>query len=407
MTRLPLEGIRIIEPGQLVAAPFASALMADFGAEVIKTEMPGRGDPLRQLAPIMHDGNSVWWKTIARNKKSVTLDLRTAEGQALFKRLAERADVVLENFRPGVMDRWGLGWEDLRKVNPRLIMARQSGFGQDGPYAARPAYGMMVEGYGGLTATLRHADTAPSLSGICDHVAGLSIAYAVMFALYHRDVHGGPGQLIDNAASENVLRVAGDPHLTSYSLGLVSSAARRNSKYPSWPEGSLRGSGVFPTADDRHVALHSGTAGTSIWENFMKGMGRPDFLLEKDYPPGSQDRADRGREIELAVRAFFAERSQAEIIEFAEANDVTIAPIRWMDDILEDPQLKHRGAFVEVPDAGSEPLTMIRPTPVLSETPGEVRHAGPTLGANNQEIYGRLLGLSEEEMDSLRNAGVI
>src|SRR5438094_4810332 len=165
MTNLPLEGIRVIEPGQLVAAPFASTLMADFGAEVIKTEMPGTGDPARQLGPFTASGQSIWWKTVSRNKKSVTLDLHKPRGQEVFKQLVEQADVVLENFRPGVMDRWGLGWDDLRSVNPRLIMVRQSGFGQDGPYAGRPAYGMIVEAYGGMSVGNRYSDTPPVITG--------------------------------------------------------------------------------------------------------------------------------------------------------------------------------------------------------------------------------------------------
>lgn len=407
MPKLPLEGIRVIEPGQLIAAPFATNLMADFGAEIIKTEMPGTGDPARKLGPFTPSGQSVWWKTVSRNKKSVTLDLRKPRGQELFKELTKTADVVIENFRPGVMDRWGLAWDDLRKINPRLIMARQSGFGQDGPYATRPAYGMIVEAYGGMTADNRYSDMPPLITGLCDHFAGLSILYAVMFALYHRDVHGGPGQLIDNAASENVLRISGDPAATAHRLGIKQNQGRGRSQFPTWPAGALKSAGVYLTKDERYVTLHSGTAGTSIWENLMKGIGRPDLLDEASYPVGSEQRVERGREVEKTLREFFATKTQAEIIEFATEHDVTIAPIRGMDEILEDPQMIFRKAFIDVPDEELGPLTMVRPTPLFSETPGQVFHAGPALGAHNQEVYGGLLGLSEAEIEALKEEKVI
>ena len=407
MADLPLKGIRIIEPGQLIAAPFATNIMADFGAEVIKTEMPGIGEPGRQLGPFTPSGQSIWFKTVSRNKKSVTLDLRTPKGQEIFKSLTEKADVVLENFRPGVMDRWGLAWDDLRKVNPRLIMVRQTGFGQDGPYSSRPAYGMVVEAYGGMTNGNKYSDGPPVHLGLCDHIAGLSIVYAIMFALFHREVHGGPGQLIDNAAAENVLRISGDPAATAYRLGVKQNVGKGSSKYPSWPEGSLKGGGVFLTKDDRYVSLHPGTAGTAIWANLVKGIERPDFLDEQPYPQGSEARVQRGREIEKAVRDFFRQRTQAEIIEFATHEDVTMAPIRGIDEILEDPQMLFRNAFIEVPDEELGTLTMVRPTPVFSETPGQVFHAGPSLGAHNHEVYGGMLGMSDDEIEALKMEKVI
>jgi crotonobetainyl-CoA:carnitine CoA-transferase CaiB-like acyl-CoA transferase len=401
-----LNGIRILEPGQLVAAPFAAALLADFGAEVIKTELPGRGDPARGLAPFNDTGSSIWWKTVSRNKKSVTLDLRQPKGQAIFRELVKHVDVVLENFRPGVMDGWGLGWEVLREINPKLIMARQSGFGQDGPYSTRPAYGMMVESYGGLTAGNRYSDTPPVITGISDHITGLFIAKAVMVALYHRDVHGGPGQLIDNAAAENTLRLVGDPNITAAALK-ASYKRMPTSTYPSWPAGALRMAGVFKTRDDKFIAFHSGTPGTSIWENFVRAIGRPDFLDDEPYPAGSEARVTRGREIESCVREFFASRDRADIIAFGAEHDVTIAPIQDMEDILHDPQVAYRGALIQVEDEEMGTLTMVRPTPVLSETPGRVRHAGPKLGAHNDEIYRGMLNMSDEDLAALRGEKVI
>jgi crotonobetainyl-CoA:carnitine CoA-transferase CaiB-like acyl-CoA transferase len=401
-----LAGIRILEPGQLVAAPFASTMLADFGAEVIKTELPGTGDPARHMAPMTKDGASIWWKTVSRNKKSVTLDLRKAEGQEIFRRLVKEVDVVLENFRPGVMDAWGLGWEELRAINPRLIMVRQSGYGQDGPNARKPAYGMMVEAYGGMTANNRYADTPPVVTGLCDYIAGLFIAQSIMIALYHRDVHGGGGQLIDNAAAENALRIAGDPALTAIQLG-VPHGRRPPSAYPSWPDEALRAPGLFETRDGKHVNLHSGTPGTKIWENFVNGLGRPDFLDEAPYPKGSEARRARSRGIERFVRDFFASHSRDEIVAFAEAHDVTIAPVQDMDDIIRDPQFAARGVLVQVDDEEMGSLTMVGPVPRFSETPGQVRHAGPPLGAHNAEIYQRLLGMTEADLAALRERKVI
>jgi crotonobetainyl-CoA:carnitine CoA-transferase CaiB-like acyl-CoA transferase len=400
-----LSGIRILEPGQLVAAPFASTLLADFGAEVIKTELPGRGDPARGLGPFADDGSSIWWKTVSRNKKSVTLDLRKPKGQALFRELVKHVDVVIENFRPGVMDGWGLGWDVLREINPRLIMARQTGYGQDGPYADRPAYGMMVESYGGFTATNRYADTMPAISGISDHIAGLFIAKAVLIALYHRDVHGGGGQLIDNAAAENVLRIAGDPGITAAKLGVAK--ARPKSGYPSWPVGALKMPGLYKTGDERFVAFHTGSPGSSMWANFANGIGRPDFLDEAPYPPKSPEREARGREIERAVRDYFLSRPRDAIIAFAVEHDITIAPVQDLNDVLADPQVAHRGALIQVPDEEMGPLTMVGPVPRLSETPGEVRHAGPPLGSSNKEVYEGLLGLTPAELAVLAEEKII
>lgn len=401
-----LSKIRILEPGQLVAGPFASTLLADFGAEVIKTELPGRGDPARKLPPYNDSGDSIWWKTVSRNKKSVTLDLRKPEGQELFRELVKHVDVVVENFRPGVMEGWGLGWDVLHEINPRLIMARQSGFGQDGPYSNRPAYGMIVECYSGMTAGNRYAESPPAITGISDHIAGLFVAQAVMIALYHRDVNGGQGQMIDNAAAETSLRIAGEPYLTAAAMG-AQYGRTPSSTYPSWPEGVLAMPGVYPTRDDKFVALHTGTAGTSIWKNFCEGIGRPDILDDSPYPPGSPERIKRGREIERTVRDWFASHDRDDIVAFADKHAVTIAPIQDMNDVTKDPQFAYRGTLIEVEDDEMGTLTMVRPTPVLSQTPGKVHHAGPKVGANNDEIYKGWLGLGDERLAELQQEGII
>jgi formyl-CoA transferase len=404
---LPLSGVRVLEPAVLLAAPFASSLMADFGAEVIKLEIPGSGDPMRQLPP-MHEGKSLWWKATARNKKSATLDLRTEKGQEIFKRLAAQSDVVIENFRPGVMERWNLSWETLHALNPKLIMVRQTGFGQFGPYSQRPAYGMIVESYAGLPDALGFADTPPVMSGLGDNLAGLVIVYAIMFALYHRDVHGGPGQLIDNAASEGMLRVVGEHRVPGVGLGLPPFPKRSSTgPHMSIGQDALRVAGMFATGDGRWCVLHSGTAGTAIWANLMKAIGREDLLDESAYPPGSEARTRRREEIDAAVTEWFGSHTRDEIMQVAADNAVTIAPVYNMEDAMRDPHFVAREAFITVEDEDFGALQMVNVTPRFSETPGAVHHTGPSVGAHTEEIYSSLLGMSTGEIDALRAEGVI
>ena len=404
MSSLPLEGVRVLEPAVLLAAPFATSLMGDFGAEVIKCELPGVGDPLRHMGP-MRDGTSLWWKATSRNKKSITVDLRQPRGQELFKRLATHADVVLESFRPGVMEGWGVGWEDLRKVNPRLIMCRQSGFGQDGPYASRPGYGNVSESYAGLAIRTAYSDTPPAGTGMGDYIAGLHIVHAIMFALYHRDVHGGPGQVIDNAAVQAVLRQSGEYAVTAAQFGMEA-MPRGVSNPSSWGE-SLRGGGYFRTRDGKWCLLHSGTPGTAFWANFMKALGHEEYLDEDSYPPGSEARRMRSAEIHQTVQEWFDNRDRDDATTEAVKIGVTIAPLYTTAEMMKDPHLQAREAFVEVEDPDLGPLKMVTPTPRFSETPGRVRHTGPRLGEHNNEVYGSLLGLSSGELEELQKGKVI
>jgi formyl-CoA transferase len=407
MSDLPLKGVRILEPAVLLAAPFASSLMADFGAEVIKLELPGTGDPMRQLPP-MHEGQSLWWKATARNKKSATLNLRVPKGQEIFRRLAAQSDVVVENFRPGVMAGWNIGWETLHQLNPKLIMVSQTGFGQFGPYSQRPAYGMIVESYAGLPDSLGFSDTPPVGSGLGDNLAGLVIVYAIMFALYHRDVHGGPGQLIDNAASESILRIVGEHRVPAAGFGLPAFPKRAaGDPHMSIGVDSLRVAGMFATADGRWCALHSGTAGTQIWANLMRAMGREDLLEESAYPAGSDARKQRRLEIDAAVTEWFGSHTRDEIMHAAEEHAVTIAPIYNMEDAMADRHFAAREAFIEVEDEDFGPMRMVNVSPRFSETPGAVHHTGPHVGAHTEEIYGELLGMGAAEIEALRAEGVV
>jgi crotonobetainyl-CoA:carnitine CoA-transferase CaiB-like acyl-CoA transferase len=406
-SRQPLEGVRILEPAVLLAAPFASSLMADFGAEVLKLELPGTGDPMRQLGP-MYQGQSLWWKATARNKKSVTLDLRTAKGQELFRRLAVHSDVVIENFRPGVMEGWNVGWETLHELNPKLIMVRQTGFGQFGPYSQRPAYGMIVESYAGLPDSLGFADTPPVGSGLGDYLTGLVIVYGVMFALYHRDVHGGPGQVIDNAASEAILRVIGENRVPGFHLGLPLPPKRPASHaHGTMGEDAFKVAGYFETADGRWCALHPGSAGTAIWANLMRAVGREDFLDESGYPPGSEERNKRRTEITDTITQWFGSHSRDEIMRIADEQQITVAPIYSIYEAMGDPHFGVRNTFIQAEDQDLGPLDMVGVMPRFSETPGIVRHTGPAIGQHTEEIYGSLLDMGPEELAQLRQQSVI
>jgi crotonobetainyl-CoA:carnitine CoA-transferase CaiB-like acyl-CoA transferase len=245
-------------------------------------------------------------------------------------------------------------------------------------------------------------------SGLGDNLAGLVIVYAIMFALYHRDVHGGPGQLIDNAASEAMLRVVGEHRVPGVGLGLPVPPKRSASK-PHMTIGAdqLRVAGMFETSDKRWCVLHSGTAGTAIWANLMKAIGREDFLDESDYPAGSQARAARREEIDTTVSAWFASHTRDEIVDTAAKYEVTIAPVYTMQDAMADPHFIAREAFIQVEDEDFGPLSMVNVTPRLSETPGAVHHTGPHVGAHTEEIYGELLGLSHDDIEALRAEGVV
>ena len=403
--RYPMEGVVVLEPAHMIAAPWAATLLAEFGAEVIKLEMPGSGDPMRKVPPV-HDGISLWWKVVGRNKKSITCDLRGPRGRDIFKRLVEGADVVIENFRPGVMEKWGLGWEDLRAVNPKLIMVRGSGFGQTGPYAARPAFGLNVEAFGGIPNALGYAGTPPAYTGLGDPIAGLMMAYGLMFALYHRDAHDGPGQYVDNSAAEAILRLVGDNAIPYAGLGLP----EREKSSVDMPSrggqfGEFRCIGVFPNSDGKWVAFTPSTR--QIWDRFMKALGREDFLDEASYPRGSKEREERAEEVHSFVREWFASRTRDEVVRLMEQYEVPVGPVNSMADILRDSQLEARRAIIEVPDPDFGTLKMVNAVPRLSETPGEVRHSAPQVGEHNDEIYRVRLGMSSDEIEALKAEGII
>ena len=392
----PLEGIRVVEAATLFAAPLAGMLLGDFGADVVKIEHPRRPDPARGHGP-SKDGVGLWFKALARNRRLVTLDLSKPEGAELFLRLAERADVVLENFRPGTLERWGLGPDELRDANPRLVVARVSGFGQTGPYAARPGFGTLAEAMSGFAALNGDPEGPPLLPplALADGVAALATAFAILAALRARE-ETGRGQVVDTSLVEPLLTLLG-PQVTAYDLLGELQPRTGNRSSHNAPRN------VYRTADGSWVAVSA--SATSIAARVLRLVGRPDLVEEPWFATGS-GRAAHVDEIDAAVSAWIGMRSRDEVVAAFDAAEAAIAPVYDARDILADPQLAAVGAITTVPDDELGPLRMPNVISRLSETAGEIRHAGGRQGADTDAVFAEL-GIDADELARLREAGVV
>jgi formyl-CoA transferase len=397
--RMPLEGLRVLELGQLLAGPFAGMLLANFGAEVIKVEPPKVGDPLRRWRG-MYRGTSLWWVVMSRNKKCITLDLKSERGQQLCRELAARSDILVENFRPGTLERWGLGPEALWAVNPRLIIVRVSGWGQTGPYAGRPGYASVAEAMGGIRYVMGHPDRPPIRPNLSlgDTIAGLHAAFAALVAVYARDVLGiGRGQVVDVSLAEAVFNMT-ESMLPEYDkLGVV--RERQGTKL----------SGIAPTntyrcQDGRYVVI--GGNGDSIFRRLMYAIGRPD-LAEDPRLAHNDGRVAHEQEIDEAIEAWTQKHTLEEVVQILERAQVPCGPIYSIADVVKDPHFQARGLFEDVELAPGDWVKIPAIVPFLSETPGHTRWIGPPLGAHNEEIFGQLLGLSLSEIAALQEAGII
>ncbi len=395
-TPRPLDGIRVLELGQLLAGPFAGTLLAYFGAEVIKVEPPG-GDPIRQWR-IVRDGASLWWRSLGRNKKCVTLNLRDPAGRALARRLAERCDVLIENFRPGILEGWGLGPDDLKPVNPGLIFVRISGYGQDGPYAARPGYASVCEGIGGLryvNGVPGEPPVRPNLS-LGDTFAGLHAAFGVLLALLDRQRRAPhTGQTVDVALYESVFNL-----LEAVVPEYDGAGAIRE------PSGSTV-TGIVPTGtyrcrDGNYVII--GGNGDSIYKRLMHVTGRAD-LAEDPRLAGNAGRVEHQQEIDTAITAWTATLDSREALTRLEAAEVPAGPIYNVADMVTDPHFLARGLF-ETVEINGKPLKIPAILPKLAETPGATNWPGPEIGSHNMEVFGGLLGLSAAELATLKGQGV-
>jgi formyl-CoA transferase len=394
----PLAGIKILELGQAIAGPFAASFLAWFGAEVIKVEPPGTGDPLRNWR-VVHQGTSLWWYSMARNKKCVTLNLRAKEGQHIARELAKRVDVVLENFRPGTLEKWGLGYENLKKENPGLILARISGYGQTGPNAQKPGFAAVAEAFGGLRYVTGEPDRPPVRPNLSlgDSVAGLHAALGILMALYHRDAKGGTGQVIDVALYESVLNLM-EGAIPEFDLAGVK-REREGMRLT-----GIVPSGTYPCADDAYIVI--GANGDSIFRRFMSAIGRDD--LAQDARLAQNDgRSCHVDEIDEAISAWTLRHPAREAIRILEAAEVPAGPIYSAGEMIEDPHYRERGVYEQVELPGGQSVKLPTVAPKLAATPGGLRWIGPPLGAHNNEVYRDWLGLPAAELARLASEGVI
>jgi crotonobetainyl-CoA:carnitine CoA-transferase CaiB-like acyl-CoA transferase len=390
-----LSDLRVVDCSRLIAGGVLATMLADLGADVLKVENPRGGDPIRTWSKSLGE---LWWKVYGRGKRSITLNLTKPEGQALLKRLAGTADVLIENYVPGTFEKWGLGWDVLSLVNPRLVMVRVSGWGQDGPYRDRPGFGTMVEAMTGFAATTGPADspTLPSFP-MADMVAAQAGAVAVLAALHYRDRVSGRGQMIDLPLYEPLLAILGPNALEYRAHGIVRERIGNRSHNAS-PRGT------YKTRDGKWVALSASTPASA--DAMFTALGIGHLLAEPRFATNDA-RIANGEAVDEAIALAIGKRSREEIVGLFETEGLTAAPVYDIADIMEDPHFKARRTFVEVPDPELGTVTMTAPTPRLSETPGRVRWAGPALGAHNREVYAGELGLSDAELERLEADGII
>ena len=406
MAELPLAGLRILDVGTRIGAPFAATLLADFGAEVIKVEQPGSGDFMRSIGPF-EEGYSLWWAVEGRNKKSITLDLRKPRGRDLLKRLVVHADAMVENFRPGTLERWGLGPDVLEELNPRLVLSRVSVYGQTGPYRDRPGLDRNGIAMGGLLYLTGYPDRPPVRPGviISDYLTAVFNALSLMIALYHRDASRGDraaeaerrGQTIDLSLYGSVLRIL-EHTVASYDrLGTVRER-QGNRLANSAPLDN------WETADGQYVSLIA--AGDGLFPRLARMMGREDLLSDPRFDR-LRARVEHADEINEIVGRWCRERTAAEIERLCLEAEVPFARCYSIADICSDPHVRARGDLERVDDPVVGPLLMQGLHARFSRTPGSIRRAAPRLGEHNDEVYGGLLGLASEDLDALRADGVI
>lgn len=394
----PLDGLAVIEAGSMISGPTVGRLLADFGADVIKIEHPAYGDHLRNFGP-QKDDVGLWWKYLGRNKRSVTLDLGTERGQIVFEDLVSEVDILIENFRPGTFEKWNLGYDRLSDVNPGLVMLRISGFGQDGPYAERPGFGTLAEAMSGFAYLNGFTDRPPLLppTGLADGIAALYSTFAVMFALYHRDVNGGSGQVVDTSLIEPIFSLLGPQPLRYDQLGEIESRSgnRSNSSAPR---------NAYRTGDDRYVAISASAQPLAM--RVFDAIDRPDLKDDPRFETNAA-RVEHVDELDDVIQSWMDDHTREETLAAFEAADATIAPIYNVEDILNDEHYQARDAVVTVRDDQLGDARVQDAFPRFSDTPGSVAHLGPELGAHNEEVYGDLLGYDAETITELTDEEVI
>ena len=395
---MPLDDIRVIELGQLLAGPFCGQLLGDFGAEVIKVEDPASGDPMRQWGREKPYGKSLWWPVVARNKKSVTADLRVPEGQELVRKLVAEADVLIENFRPGTLERWGLAPDDLRQMNPGLVITRVTGFGQTGPYASRAGYGSIGEAMGGIRYVTGDPDRPPARAGISigDSLAATFAAVGTLVALHQRS-RTGRGQIVDSAIYEAVLAMM-ESLLPEWQIA----GYQRERTGTTLP--NVSPSNVYPTVGGEMVLIAANQ--DTVFRRLATVMGRPELAADTRFATHSA-RGENMAELDGLIAEWSSTVEADQLLSLLHEDGVPAGRIYRAQDMFADPHFAARQAIVRLahPDLGD--FAMQNVAPKLSDTPGQVRHVGPELGQHNEEIYGGLLKLDNDAMSSLRSTGVI
>jgi formyl-CoA transferase len=397
----PLDGMRVIELGALLAGPFAGRLLADLGAEVIKVEPPDRPDPMRNWGQATYRGRSLWWPIVSRNKRCVTLNLRTEEGQELLLELAKRSDAVVENFRPGTLERWGLGYDRLSEVNPAIVLVRVSGYGQTGPYAGRAGYAAAAEAMGGLRYINGYPDENPPRSGISlgDSLAGMFAAQGLLAALYKRDaLEGGTGQVVDVSILESCFAML-ESAAPEYDL-LGRTREPSGTRLP-----GVSPSNVFEASDGKRLVIAANQ--DSVFRRLCAVMGAPELADDPRYATHNA-RAENQDELEARIAEWAARHESSDIVGRLSAEGVVCGPIYSIADIFADPHVRAREMLVEHDDPELGRYAGPGVLPKFSATPGSVRWTGPwRMGAHNAEVFGDLLGLAEDELSALEERGVL
>jgi formyl-CoA transferase len=397
----PLSGLRVVELGSLLAGPFTGRLLGDLGAEVIKIEAPGKPDPIREWGKARYEGHSLWWPVQSRNKKCVTLNLSEERGQELLLRLVEHADVVTENFRPGTLERWGIGYERMSEINPRVILARVSGYGQTGPYAERAGFASVAEAMGGLRYVNGYPDEAPPRMHLSlgDSLAGMFAAQGILAAIYERDVAGsGLGQVVDVSLMEASFAMLESTVPEYDRLGIVRGPQGTNLK-------GVAPSNIFRSRDDKWMVIAANA--DNVFRRLCGAMGRPELADDERFSTHLA-RGDNQEEIEGIVADWARTHDAADIDGILNEAGVICGPIYTIADIFEDPQFRARDMLLEHVDPEFGAYIGPGIVPKLTRTPGSVRWSAPwEMGSHNDEVYGELLGLAVDERASLREAGVI
>lgn len=394
---MPLRGVRVIELGSLVAGPYASAMLAQFGAEVIKIEPPGEGDPLRKWR-MLHDGTSLWWYSQNRNKKSVTLNLKTLAAQKIIKDLVKDADIVIENFRPGTLEKWGLGWIDLSAINPALVMVRISGYGQTGPYSDRPGFAAIAECMGGLRHVTGFPDRPPVRVGVSlgDTLAGLYGTIGALIAMHHLKVNDGKGQYVDVALYESVFAVMESllPEYAAFGYQRERSGSSLSGISPS---------NTYPCLDGQYVVI----AGNSdqIFRRLMLAIDRPD-LAEVTKLEHNNGRVEHSEMLDQVISAWTKERTLLEVQEILWAAEVPCGSVYTAEDIFKDVHYRARDMILTDTLPDGTPINVPGIVPKLSLTPGQTGWLGPSLGEHTREVLASI-GIDSDEFDRLSAAGVV